>query len=91
MTSAGGGACGWMWCGSYSVRERERRGRAGEGAHGDDDGTLGEVGDGPGPTNLTVMAGRSEVEDEPGEAVRGLLEGQGLVRWVEDGVAELVG
>ena len=90
-TSAGGGACGWMWCGSYSVRERERRGGAGAGAHGDDDGTLGEVGDGPGPTNLTVMAGGSEVEDEPGEVVRGLLEGRGSVRWVEDGVAELVG
>ena len=47
--------------------------------------------DGPKPMNLTVMAGGSEVEDEPGEAVRGLLEGQGLVRWVEDVVAELVG
>ena len=61
------------------------------GAHSDDDGTLGEVGDGPEPTNLTVMAGGFEVEDESGEAVRGLLEGQGLVRWVEDGVAKLVG
>ena len=52
---------------------------------------LGEVGEGPEPTNLTVMAGGSEVEDEPGEVVRGLLEGRGSVRWVEDGVAELVG
>ena len=25
-------------------------------AHGDDEGTLGEVGDGPEPTNLTKMA-----------------------------------
>ena len=90
-TSAGSGTCGWMWCGSYSVRERERRGGAGAGAHGDDDGTLGEVGDGPEPTNLTVMAGGSEVENEPGEVVRGILEGRGSVRWVEDGVAELVG
>ena len=73
--SAGGGACCWMWCGSYSVRERERRGGAGAGAHGDDDGTLGEVGDGPEPTNLTVMAGGSEVEDEPGEVVRGFWRG----------------
>ena len=48
--------------------------------HGDDEGTLGEVGDGPEPTNLTVMAGGSEVEDEPGEVVRGLLEGRGSVR-----------
>ena len=61
-----------------------------DGAHRDDDGTLGEVGDGPEPTNLTVMAGGSEVEDEPGEVVRGLLEGRGSVRWVEDGVAELL-
>ena len=60
-------------------------------AHRDDNGTLGEVGEGPEPTNLTVMAGGSEVEDEPGEVVRGLLEGRGSVRWVEDGVAELVG
>ena len=61
-----------------------------DGAHRDGDGTLGEVGDGPEPTNLTVMAGGSEVEDEPGEVVRGLLEGRGSVRWVEDGVAELL-
>ena len=63
----------------------------GAGAHGDDDGTLGEVGDGPEPTNLTVMVGGSEEEDEPGEVVRGLLEGRGSVRWVEDGVVEHVG
>ena len=73
------------------TRERERGEGKGRGAHGGDDGTLGEVGDGPEPTNLTVMAGGSQVEDEPGEVVRGLLEGRGLVRWVEDGVAELVG
>ena len=75
--------------GNHGERERERA--AGVGAHGDDDGTLGEVGDGPGPTNLMVMAVRSEVEDDPGEVVRGLLEGRGSVRWVEDGVTELVG
>ena len=63
----------------------------GAGAHGDDDGMLGEVEDGLEPTNLTVMAGGSEVEDEPGEVVWGLLEGRGSVWWVEDGVAELVG
>ena len=54
-------------------------------------GGLGELGEAPEPTNLTKMAGGSEVEDEPGEVVRGLLEGRGSVRWVEDGVAELVG
>ena len=32
-------------------------------AHGDDAGTLGEVGDGPEPTNLTKMAGGPEVEE----------------------------
>ena len=32
--------------------------------HGDDEGTLGEVGDGPEPANLTKMAGGSEVEDD---------------------------
>ena len=75
----------------YRARARERGEGKERGAHGGDDGTLSEVGDGPKPTNLTVMAGGSEVEDEPGEVVRGLLEGRGSVRWVEDGVAELVG
>ena len=32
-------------------------------AHGDDEGTLGEVGDGPEPANLTKMAGGPEVEE----------------------------
>ena len=42
-------------------------------AHGDDEGTLGEVGDGPEPANLTKMAGGSEVEDDGdgGDGVRG--------------------
>ena len=31
--------------------------------HGDDEGTLGEVGDGPEPANLTKMAGGPEVEE----------------------------
>ena len=75
----------------YGNQTMRGRGGNGGGAHSGCSGGLGEVGDGPEPTNLTVMAGGSEVEDEPGEAVRGLLEGQGLVRWVEDGVAELVG
>ena len=32
--------------------------------HGDDEGTLGEVGDGPEPANLTKMAGGPEVEED---------------------------
>ena len=31
--------------------------------HGDDEGTLGEVGDGPEPTNLMEMVGGPEVEE----------------------------
>ena len=31
--------------------------------HGDDEGTLGEVGDGPEPANLTKMVGGPEVEE----------------------------
>ena len=40
--------------------------------HGDDEGTLGEVGDGPEPANLTKMASGSEVEDDVdgGDAAR---------------------
>ena len=75
----------------YGNQTKRGRGGNGGGAHSGCSGGLGEVGDGPEPTNLTVMAGGSEVEDEPGEVVRGLLEGRGSVRWVEDGVAELVG
>ena len=43
------------------------------------------------PRIWATATGGSEVGDEPGEDVRGLLEGRGSVRWVEDGVAELVG
>ena len=47
------------------------------GAHSDDEGTLGEVGDGPEPTNLTEMAGGPEVEEgiDGGVAVRPGLRG----------------
>ena len=40
--------------------------------HGDDEGTLGEVGDGPEPANLKKMAGGPEVEEgiEGGEIGR---------------------
>ena len=74
----------------YGNQTKRGRGGNGGGAHSGCSGGLGKVGDGPEPTNLTVMAGGSEVEDEPGEVVRGLLEGRGSVRWVEDGVAELL-
>ena len=51
---------------------------------------LGEVGDGPEPTNSSTATGGSEEGKNGGAALRGLLEGRGSVRWVEDGVAELV-
>ena len=47
--------------------------------HGDDEGTLGEVGDGPEPANLTKMAGGSEVEDDGDGSDARLPEGCGLV------------
>ena len=47
--------------------------------HGDDEGTLGEVGDGPEPANLTKMAGGSEVEDDGDGGDAGLPEGCGTV------------
>ena len=50
-----------------------------DGAHRDDDGTLGEGGEGAEPTNLTVMAGGSEVEDDGDGGDAGLPEGCGLV------------
>ena len=47
--------------------------------HGDDEGTLDEVGDGPEPANLTKMAGGSEVEDDGDGGDAGLPEGCGSV------------
>ena len=48
-----------------TARENQRGERGNvAGTHGDDEGTLGEVGDGPEPANLTKMAGGSEVEDD---------------------------
>ena len=38
--------------------------------HGDDEGTLGEVGDGPEPANLTKMAGGGELSGSWGTALR---------------------
>ena len=49
--------------------------------HGDDEGTLGEVGDGPEPANLTKMAGGSEVEDDGDGGDAGLPEGCGSVSY----------
>ena len=50
-----------------------------------------EAGDGPEPTNWATATGGSEEGKNVRAALRGLLEGRGSVRWVEDGVAELVG
>ena len=47
--------------------------------HGDDEGTLGEVGDGPEPANLTKMAGGSEVEDDGDSGDAGLPASRELV------------
>ena len=47
--------------------------------HGDDEGTLGEVGDDLEPANLTNMAGGSEVEDDGDGGDAGLPEGCGSV------------
>ena len=42
-------------------------------------------------TNRATATGGSEEGKNVGAALWGLLEGRGSVRWVEDGVAELVG
>ena len=44
--------------------------------HGEDEGTLGEVGDGPEPANLTKMAGGPEVE----EGIKGGVAGPPAMR-----------
>ena len=49
-------------------------------AHGDDEGTLGEVGDGPEPTNLTKMAGGPEVEEDIEGGVAARLGPRGSLR-----------
>ena len=50
--------------GSCGVQTRERRGGNSTGAHSGCSGGLGELGEAPEPTNLTKMAGGSEVEDD---------------------------
>ena len=52
--------------GSCGVQTRERRGGNSTGAHSGCSGGLGELGEAPEPTNLTKMAGGSEVEDDVG-------------------------
>ena len=42
------------------------------GAHGDDDGMLGEVGDGPEPTNQATATGGSEEGKSVGAVLRGI-------------------
>ena len=43
------------------------------------------------PRIWATATGGSEEGKNVGAALRGLLEGRGSMRWVEDGVAELVG
>ena len=73
------GGFGCLWGGGYRVRERE----IGEGkrrqAHRDAAGWLSGLGDAPEPTNLTKMAGGSEVEDDGDGGDAGLPEGCGTV------------
>ena len=73
------GGFGCLWGGDYRVRERER----GEGkrrqAHRDAAGWLSGLGDAQEPTNLTKMAGGSEVEDDGDGGDAGLPEGCGSV------------
>ena len=49
-------------------------------AHGDDEGTLGEVGDGSEPMNLTKMAGGPEVEEDIEGGVAARLGPRGSLR-----------
>ncbi len=63
-TSAGGGACGWMWCGSYGVRERERRRESGEGAHCGCVEENGELGEEPEQAGRRWRSRRTEVEED---------------------------
>ncbi len=94
------GGFGCLWGGGYRVRERER----GEGkrrqAHGDAAGWLSGLGDAPEPTNLTKMAGGSEVEDDgdggdaglPGSWGReGRCRGRGRIRGIAREARERLG
>ena len=63
------------------VRGKNRHqgeGGFGAGAHSDGDGMLGEVGDGPEPTNSSTATGGSEEGKNGGAAPRGF---SGRVRW----------
>ena len=46
-------------------------------AHGDDEGTLGEVGEGPEPANLTKMAGMSSGDPTTSHLVLWMRESKG--------------
>ena len=58
------GSFGCSWGGGYRVHARERDEGKRRQAHRGCDGGLGELGEAPEPTNLTKMAGGSEVEDD---------------------------
>ena len=66
------GGFGCSWGGGYRVHARERDEGKRRQAHRGCDGGLGELGEAPEPTNLTKMAGGSEVEDDVdgGDAAR---------------------
>ena len=61
---AGGGELSGSW--GTALQHGGEHAELGEKVSGsrDDKGTLGEVGDGPEPTNLTKMAGGPEVEED---------------------------
>ena len=53
-----------MWPGCYGTETSKMKEGNRSGAHWGCDGGLGELGEAPEPTNLTKMAGGSEVEDD---------------------------
>ena len=78
-TSPRGDGYGKQGGGGYGKQTKAGLGGRGPGAHHGHEEMLGEVGDGPEPTNLTKMAGGSEVEDDGDGGDAGLPEGCGTV------------
>ena len=76
MADGGFGARGERRYGTEGSMLSKGRGSV---THDDDEGTLGEVGDGPEPANLTKMASGSEVEDDGDGGDAGLPKGCGSV------------
>ena len=78
-TSPRGDGYGKQGGGGYGKQTKAGLGGRGPGAHHGHEEMLGEVGDGPEPTNSSTATGGSEVGDEPGEDVRGFW--RGVARW----------